>query len=246
MNGAQVIIDQFIVSAEDKWGQSSGLALLLPHGFEGQGPEHSSARIERFLALCAEDNLRVVYPTTAAQYFHVLRRQAKAVARKPLICFTPKRYLRAPATRSTVAELTTGAFRETLDDPKPDLDRDVVRRVLLCAGKIGHELIAKRDELGASTAVVRVEQLYPWPEGQILDILDRYPNANQVWWVQEEPGNMGAWNYVHSRLHKILREDYELKHIARPTSPSPASGSLTVHDREQAQLLAAAFADPAV
>jgi 2-oxoglutarate dehydrogenase E1 component len=244
MNGAQIIIDQFIVAAEDKWGQSSGLTLLLPHGFEGQGPEHSSARIERFLALCAEDNLRVVYPTTAAQYFHVLRRQSKTVARKPLICFTPKRYLRVPSTRSPVAELTSGAFRETLDDPTPGLDRDAVRRVLLCSGKIGHELIAKRDELGAPAAVVRVEQLYPWPEDQLLAILDRYPNASQVWWVQEEPGNMGAWNYVHGRLHRILRDRFELKHVARPTSPSPASGSLTVHEREQEHLLAAAFAEP--
>ena len=148
MNGAQIIIDQFIVAAEDKWGQTSGLTMLLPHGFEGQGPEHSSARIERFLALCAEDNLRVVYPTTAAQYFHVLRRQSRALTRKPLICFTPKRYLRMPQTRSHVDDLTTGAFRETLDDPSTELDPASVRRVLLCSGKLGHELIGRRDELG--------------------------------------------------------------------------------------------------
>jgi 2-oxoglutarate dehydrogenase E1 component len=240
MNGAQIIIDQFIVAAEDKWGQSSGLTLLLPHGFEGQGPEHSSARIERFLALCAEDNLRVVYPTTAAQYFHVLRRQSRAAARKPLICFTPKRYLRMPQSRSRVDELTAGAFRETLDDPS-GLDPASVRRVLLCTGKLGHELMLHRDELSAPVAVVRVEQLYPWPEEQIMTILDRYPNAKQVWWVQEEPGNMGAWNFVHGRLHKVLRERVELRHVARATSASPASGSLTVHEREQEQLLAEAF-----
>ncbi len=151
-----------------------------------------------------------------------------------------------PSTRSSVAELTSGAFRETLDDPTPGLDRTAVRRVLLCSGKLGHELIAKRDELGAPMAVVRVEQLYPWPEDQILAILNGYPNARQVWWVQEEPGNMGAWNYVHGRLHKILRERADLRHVARPTSPSPASGSLTVHDREQDQLLASSFADPDV
>jgi multifunctional 2-oxoglutarate metabolism enzyme len=243
MNGAQIIIDQFVVAAEDKWGQSSGITLLLPHGFEGQGPEHSSARIERFLALCAEDNLRVVYPTTAAQYFHVLRRQSRALTRKPLICFTPKRYLRMPQTRSHVDDLTTGAFRETLDDPSTDLDAASVQRVLLCSGKLGHELIGRRDDLDAPVAVVRVEQLYPWPEEQILDILDRYRAATQVWWVQEEPANMGAWNFVHGRLHRILRDRVELRHAARPVSPSPASGSATVHEREQEHLLAGAFTD---
>jgi 2-oxoglutarate dehydrogenase E1 component len=243
MNGAQVIIDQFVTSAEDKWGQSSSVSLLLPHGFEGQGPEHSSARIERFLALCAEDNMRVAYPTTAAQYFHLLRRQSRAAKSKPLVCFTPKRYLRVPATRSAVSELTSGAFRETLDDSSGTLDRASVRRVLLCTGKIGHELIARRDEVEAPVAVVRVEQLYPWPDEQILEILDRYPAARQVWWVQEEPGNMGAWNFVHGKLHKILRDRADLRHLARPTSPSPASGSLTVHEREQEQLLAGAFSD---
>jgi 2-oxoglutarate decarboxylase len=243
MNGAQIIIDQFIVAAEDKWGQTSGLTLLLPHGFEGQGPEHSSARIERFLALCAEDNLRIVYPTTAAQYFHVLRRQSRSLTRKPLICFTPKRYLRMPQTRSHVDDVTAGAFHETLDDPSSDLDPASVQRVLLCSGKIGHELIGRRDEIKAPAAVVRIEQLYPWPEAQILSILDRYPAARQVYWVQEEPGNMGAWNFVHGRLHRILRERVELRHIARATSASPASGSLTVHEREQEQLLAEAFSD---
>ncbi|MGZ6980422.1 MAG: multifunctional oxoglutarate decarboxylase/oxoglutarate dehydrogenase thiamine pyrophosphate-binding subunit/dihydrolipoyllysine-residue succinyltransferase subunit, partial [Acidimicrobiia bacterium] len=243
MNGAQIIIDQFIVAAEDKWGQTSGLTLLLPHGFEGQGPEHSSARIERFLALCSEDNMRVVYPTTAAQYFHALRRQIRARTRKPLICFTPKRYLRMPQTRSHVDDLTAGAFRETLDDPSTDLEPATVRRVMLCSGKLGHELMERREELQAPVAVVRVEQLYPWPEEQILAILDRYPGAEQLWWVQEEPANMGAWNFVHGRLHRILRDRVELRHIARPTSPSPASGSLTVHEREQEQLLAGAFAE---
>ncbi len=165
MNGAQIIIDQFIVAAEDKWGQASGLTLLLPHGFEGQGPEHSSARIERFLALCADDNLRVVYPTTAAQYFHVLRRQSRALTRKPLICFTPKRYLRMPQTRSHVDELTTGAFRETLDDPSTDLDRASVQRVLLCSGKLGHELITRRDELSAPVAVARDRTALPVARG---------------------------------------------------------------------------------
>jgi 2-oxoglutarate dehydrogenase E1 component len=241
MNGAQIIIDEFLVAAEDKWGQASNLSLLLPHGYEGQGPDHSSARIERFLALCAENNLRVVYPSTAAQYFHALRRQVRADRRRPMVCFTPKRYLRMAQTRSTVAELVEGSFRETLDDPSPTLDPTAVRRVLLCTGKLGHELLGRRDELDAPVAVVRVEQLYPWPEQQLLEILDRYPNATQVFWTQEEPANMGAWGFVHGRLHRILRDRAELRHIARHPSASPATGSATVHDAEQAKLLDAAL-----
>jgi multifunctional 2-oxoglutarate metabolism enzyme len=239
-NGAQVIIDQFVAAAEDKWGQPSSVGLLLPHGFEGQGPEHSSARIERFLDLSAEDNMRVVYPSTAAQYFHVLRRQALATRRVPLVCFTPKRYLRMPQSRSPVAELTEGGFRLTLDD-RAEVDRDGVRRVLLCTGKIGHELMDKRDELGAPAAVVRVEQLYPWPEDDILTTIDSYPNAREVWWVQEEPANASAWNFAHARLARALRDRAELRHVAREASASPATGSQTIHEREQEQLLAAAF-----
>jgi len=241
MNGAQTIIDEFIVAAEDKWGQASSLSLLLPHGYEGQGPDHSSARIERFLALCAENNLRVVYPSTAAQYFHVIRRQARADRRRPMICFTPKRYLRMPQTRSPVGELVDGAFHETLDDPSPDLDRAGVQRVLLCTGKVAHELIAHRDDMGAPVAVARVEQLYPWPEQQLLAILDGYPDAREVMWVQEEPANMGAWGFVHGKLHRLLRDRAVLRHVARNPSASPATGSATVHDAEQARLLDAAL-----
>jgi len=240
-NGAQVIVDQFVVAAEDKWGQHSSVALLLPHGFEGQGPEHSSARVERFLTLCAEDNLRVVAPTTAAQYFHALRRQARDPVRKPLVCFTPKRYLRMAATRSPVETFTTGRFEAVLGDPRPH-EADAVHRVLLCAGKLGHELIGRRDELGAAAAVVRVEQLYPWPETDLLAEIARYPDAREVWWVQEEPENMGAWSFVHGKLHRVLRDRAELCHVARDASASPASGSATVHDREQDELLTAAFA----
>jgi 2-oxoglutarate decarboxylase len=242
-NGAQIIVDQFIVSAEDKWGQSSRLALLLPHGFEGQGPEHSSARIERFLALCAEANLRICYPTTAAQYFHVLRRQMHAPTRKPLVCFTPKKYLRMPASGSPVASLTEGSFREVLDDDRLAGDPAAVRRVLLCSGKVGHELMDHRDGLDVPVAVVRVEQLYPWPERQLIALADKYTGCDQVWWIQEEPANMGAWNYVHGKLHRILRDRAQLRHVARGPSPSPASGSSAVHDREQEQLFASAFAD---
>jgi multifunctional 2-oxoglutarate metabolism enzyme len=244
MNGAQIIIDQFIVSAEDKWAQHSSLAMLLPHGFEGQGPEHSSARIERFLALCAEANMRVVYPTTAAQYFHALRRQALAPRSVPAVVFTPKRYLRMPHTRSPVDALTTGEFQLVLDD-RGGVEPESVRRVLLCTGKIGHELMDERDERKAPVAVVRVEQLYPWPQREIAEIVGRYPNASELWWVQEEPANMGAWPFVLGRLLRDhpdrLPDRLARDHVARETSASPASGSATVHDREQAQLIAAAF-----
>jgi 2-oxoglutarate dehydrogenase E1 component/2-oxoglutarate decarboxylase len=238
-NVAQVVVDQFISTAADKWGQRSSLAMLLPHGLEGQGPEHSSARIERYLTLAAAGNLRVVYPTTAAQYFHVLRRQAVSARHVPMVCFTPKKYLRMPHTRSPLAAFTDGAFSPVLDDRNPP---DVVNRVILCTGMIAHELMDERDKRNAPAAIVRVEELYPWPEAQLFSLLDRYPDAKQVWWVQPEPANMGAWNYIHIRLHKVLRDRAKLKHVARAPSASPASGSSKVHDVEQQRLIAAAFA----
>lgn len=241
MNGGQTVIDELVVAAEDKWGQSSSFTLLLPHGFEGQGPDHSSARMERFLALCAEGNMRVVYPSNAAQYFHVLRRQRRAARRAPLVCFTPKRYLRMPHTRSTVRDFTDGAFQLTLDDRSTDIDPSAVRRVLLCTGKLGHELMDHRDELGAPAAVVRIEQLYPWPADEIAARVARYPVDAEVWWVQEEPENMGGWNYAHGKLRRILDDPARLHHLGRPASASPATGSATVHDLEQAALLDAAF-----
>jgi 2-oxoglutarate dehydrogenase E1 component len=200
--------------------------------------------LERFLALCAEDNLRVVYPSTASQYFHVLRRQAKAQRRVPLVCFTPKRFLRMAQSRSPVSELTDGGFHPVLDDrAAADLDAATVQRVILCTGKIAHELMDARDERGSAIAIVRVEQLYPWPEIELEVVLGRYASATQVWWVQEEPGNMGAWNYAHGKLLRITRErGAELRHVARRASASPASGSVKVHEREQAELLAAALA----
>ena len=242
-NGAQIVIDQYIVAAESKWGQRSSLTLLLPHGFEGQGPDHSSARIERFLALCAQSNLRVAYPSTAAQYFHVLRRQAMSARQVPLVCFTPKRYLRMAQSRSPVAAFTDEWFHPVLDDRSPELDAASVRRVLVCTGKIAHELMDERDKQSSAAAVVRVEQLYPWPADELAAVLGRYPAASQVWWVQEEPANMGAWNFTHGKLLRLVGESTELSHVARRASPSPASGSKTVHDREQQQLLTAAFAD---
>jgi 2-oxoglutarate dehydrogenase E1 component len=246
-NGAEIIVDNFLVAAEDKWGQKSGLVLLLPHGYEGQGPEHSSARIERFLTLCARGNLRVTEPTTAAQYFHLLRSQVRSAERKPLIVFTPKSLLRARQARSPVAAFTTGSFAEVLDDPATadaDFDRDAVTRVVLCSGKVAYDALGRRDELGelgTSVAVVRVEQLYPWPEAIIKETLDRYLSAREVVWLQEEPENMGQWNFVHGRLHRLLRDTHTLRHVSRAESASPATGSAALHRLEQDDLLTRAI-----
>jgi 2-oxoglutarate decarboxylase len=242
-NGAEIIVDNFLVAAEDKWGQKSGLVLLLPHGYEGQGPEHSSARIERFLTLCARGNLRVAQPTTAAQYFHLLRAQVRTPDRKPLVVFTPKSLLRARQARSPIAAFTAGSFAEVVDDPAMSdaLDPAGVDRVVLCSGKVAFDAIGRRDELGdagAHVAVVRVEQLYPWPKDGLLEVLSRYPGAEEVVWLQEEPENMGAWNFVHSRLHRLLRSSHILRHVSRAESASPASGSAALHRLELEDLLA--------
>jgi len=244
-NGAEIIVDNFLVAAEDKWGQRSGLVLLLPHGYEGQGPEHSSARIERFLTLCARGNLRVAQPTTSSQYFHLLRSQVRLPDRKPLIVFTPKSLLRARAARSPVAAFTSGSFAEVLDDPSAEdgLDRQGVDRVVLCSGKVAFDAIERRDGLGsagARVAVVRIEQLYPWPKDGLTEVLARYPRATEVVWLQEEPENMGAWNFVHSRLHRLLRDSHTLRHVSRAESASPASGSAALHRLELEDLLARA------
>jgi 2-oxoglutarate dehydrogenase E1 component len=235
-NGAQIIIDQFIVAAEDKWGQRSGLTLLLPHGFEGQGPEHSSARLERFLVLSAQNNLRVVYPTTAAQYFHVLRRQVHDPDRKPLVVMTPKRYLREAATASPVDDLTSGGFQPLL----ADLNRPAEpTRIIFCTGKFAYELMHRRNELHAPTEIVRLEQLYPWPEADIAAVLQRAPQASVVW-AQEEPGNIGARYFARRRIEE-LAGGRPVGVAARPESPSPATGSSTVHEAEQQALLARAI-----
>src|SRR5262249_30766718 len=192
VNGAQVIIDQFITSSEDKWRRLSGLVLLLPHGFEGQGPEHSSARFERYLEAAAEDNIQVVYPSTPAQYFHLLRRQVARKWRKPLICLTPKTRPRRPRPAPPIRYSPAGQFQRILDDPQPP-GRDHVRRVLLCTGKIYYELAAERKKRGdQTTAIVRVEQLYPLRPRELASVLDAYDQADEVVWVQEEPANMGA------------------------------------------------------
>ncbi|HZU73619.1 MAG TPA: multifunctional oxoglutarate decarboxylase/oxoglutarate dehydrogenase thiamine pyrophosphate-binding subunit/dihydrolipoyllysine-residue succinyltransferase subunit [Acidimicrobiales bacterium] len=243
-NAGQVIIDQFIAAAEDKWGQTSGLVMLLPHGYEGQGPEHSSARLERFLTLAASGNLCIVNATTAAQYFHVLRAQVVREKKVPLVIFTPKSLLRARQSRSPIDALTGGSFQVVLDDPAVQ-DAARVERVILCSGKIAYEAMARRDDDGAlagRVAVVRVEQLYPWPEEEIGAILARYQRASQVTWLQEEPENMGAWFFVHGRLHRLLREDFVLSHVSRAESASPASGSAAHHHLEDQDLLGRAFA----
>jgi 2-oxoglutarate dehydrogenase E1 component len=240
VNGAQVIIDQYLVAAEDKWGQYNGLVLLLPHGMEGQGPEHSSARLERFLQQCAEDNIQVAYPTTARQYFHLLRRQVRRDVRKPLVVMAPKQPLRMKESRSAVDELTTGSFSEVLDDPFV-VDRAAVRRVVLCSGKVAWDAIAAREKRGAPVAVVRVEQLYPFPEAQISDVLNGYPNAKEVVWLQEEPENMGAWHFVENIIWRLKDRGYDLRHVSRVESGSPATGSKAVHDQELTELMDSTF-----
>jgi 2-oxoglutarate dehydrogenase E1 component len=241
-NGAQIIIDQYIVAAEDKWGQTSGLVMLLPHGYEGQGPEHSSSRLERFLTLCAEDNMQVCQPTTAAQYFHLLRRQVKRTVRKPLIVTTPKSGLRDKRWRSPVEALTHGTFEELLGDTSSTVDASTVTRLVLASGKIGQEATTMRDELGENVAVARVEQLYPWPYEAVQKEIDRFPNLAEVVWLQEEPENMGAWNSVKGRLYEALDERLTIRRISRPDEGSPATGSHAIHAQEQNMILAAAFA----
>ncbi|HET6345362.1 MAG TPA: multifunctional oxoglutarate decarboxylase/oxoglutarate dehydrogenase thiamine pyrophosphate-binding subunit/dihydrolipoyllysine-residue succinyltransferase subunit, partial [Myxococcota bacterium] len=212
-NGAQVIIDQFISSAEDKWGQRNSLVMLLPHGYEGQGPEHSSARMERFLQLSARGNMQVCYPSTPAQYCHMLRRQARLEPRKPLVCMTPKSLLRLPAAVSKAQDFTDGVFQEVIDDvTQPDPAR--VRRVVLCTGKVYYDLEAYRTENSLSdVAVVRVEQLYPYP-GELLGALFRkYGKAREVVWTQEEPRNMGAWDFIDERLTKKLAKGQTLTYV---------------------------------
>jgi 2-oxoglutarate dehydrogenase E1 component len=235
-NGAQVIIDQFIASAESKWGRASGLVMLLPHGYEGQGPEHSSARLERFLQLCAEENIQVAVPTTPAQCFHLLRRQVRRDFRKPLVVMTPKSLLRHKQAVSPVDHLTVGHFRDVLDDPAAP---ERARRVLLCSGKIYYDLLARRAEVGKrDVAIVRVEQLYPWPADELNSVLERYRSAREWAWVQEESQNMGAWTFVAPRLQELLGTP--VAYVGRDASASPATGSKLVHDREQAEIVEAA------
>jgi 2-oxoglutarate dehydrogenase E1 component len=244
-NGAQVIIDQFLTSCESKWNRSSGLVLLLPHAYEGQGAEHSSARLERFLQMCAEDNIQVVYPTTPAQYFHLLRRQVKRNFRKPLVVMTPKSLLRISEKKplelqaaSPVADFTSGHFREVIDDKKAK--PELATRVLVCSGKVYYDLAAKRDELGTqAVAIVRLEQLYPWPREQLNAVLSRYRLCKEWIWVQEESQNMGGWSFAEPRFRAM---NFPFDYVGRDASASPATGSHHVHEREQELLVNGAFA----
>jgi len=235
-NGAQIIIDQFIVAGEDKWDLLTGLVLLLPHGHEGQGPEHSSGRIERYLQLCARDNMQVCQPSTAGQYFHLLRRQALRKWRKPLICFTPKSMLRHPEALSPIAELERPRYLNVIADESA-LE---AKRVLLCTGKIGQELRIERRKLKMSgPAIVSLEQMYPFPETDLTDILGRYKNATEYLWIQEEPANMGALSFVTPRLKKILGS--RVRSIKRAANSTPATGSAKAHALEQKTLITLAL-----
>jgi 2-oxoglutarate dehydrogenase E1 component len=245
VNVAQVIIDQFVAADRAKWGQDSGLVLLLPHGYEGGGPEHSSARLERFLQLCAEGNMVVAYPSNPAQYYHVLRRQAKRATRRPLVLMQPKSLLRLPAAASRLDDLAAGTFRPVLDDARTAGKGDRVRRVVLCTAKLYYDITAQPvpDEV----AVVRVEELYPWPAEALAEVLRGYPNVRELVWAQEEPQNMGAWTYAAPKLRALAGSAYPggyvpLTYVGRPERASPAEGYEAAHKAEQARIVAEALA----
>ncbi|MEY2411649.1 MAG: 2-oxoglutarate dehydrogenase component, partial [Acidobacteriaceae bacterium] len=237
VNVAQPVIDQFISAGEDKWGLLSGVVLLLPHGYEGQGPEHSSARIERFLQLAARDNFQICQPSNAAQYFHLLRRQALRKWRKPLVVFTPKSMLRNPQASSPISDFVDRSFEPVL----PDTEVSNAERVLICSGKIGHELYLERKKRkNTATAILFLEQMYPFPEAQLISAIGQHSSAVDIVWVQEEPANMGALWYVLPRLRRIAGERPVLS-IKRSASASPATGSAKAHEMEQKTLLTLAF-----
>ncbi len=243
-NVAQPIIDQFMGADRAKWGQDSGLVLLLPHGYEGQGPEHSSARLERFLQLSAEGNLIVAYPSTPAQYFHVLRRQAHTRVKRPLVLMQPKSLLRLPEAASRLEDLSAGGFRPVIDDPSVGSKRDAARRLVFCTGKLYYDLVAARAERaksgenGASdVAIARVEELYPWPHEAVASIVDQYPNIEEVVWAQEEPKNMGAWTFVSPRLRASTGNQLTVRYMGRTERASPAEGYHQAHTEEQARIV---------
>ena len=246
-NVAQSIIDQYVAASEDKWQQTSRLTMLLPHGYEGQGPEHSSARLERFLQLCAENNLQVCYPTSPAQYFHLLRRQIRTGFERPLVIMTPKSLLRLPAAGSSLDELTSGGFRPLINDADVT-DPGRVERIVLCAGKVFYDLnqargssLTVRESSETSSvdrvAVVRVEQFYPFPQRALTEILAGYPNAKELVWCQEEPKNMGGWTFMEPRLENLLSRCERPRYVGRAASASPATGSYAIHTQEQASLV---------
>lgn len=234
-NGAQVITDQFIAPGEDKWQQTSRLGVLLPHGYEGQGPEHSSARLERFLQLCAEDNIQVCYPTTPAQYFHLLRRQVKQELRKPLFVMTPKSLLRLPQAVSSLDQFTSGGFYPVIGDA---VDPANVERVIVCSGKVYYDLMAEHEKsVNGRVAILRVEQFFPFPQSLLQQWLAAYTKAEEIVWTQEEPRNMGGWNFMRPRLEALVNGRMELRYVGRAASASPATGSYTIHQLEQQALV---------
>jgi 2-oxoglutarate dehydrogenase E1 component len=241
-NAGQVMIDSFIASGEAKWGQTSRLTLLLPHGYEGSGPEHSSARIERFMALGAEGNIRIANPSTAAQYFHLLRRQALIRKPRPLIVFTPKGLLRLDRASASPQELTEGHFHFILDDRLAAGRRESVERLVLCTGKVYFDIDASERRASAeSVAIARVELLYPFAQEQLAGLISSYPNLKEIVWTQEEPRNMGGWKVMSKRLPEVLPEGVELRYVGRPTRASPGEGYSIAHAREQERIVLTAL-----
>jgi 2-oxoglutarate dehydrogenase E1 component len=239
-NGAQIMIDQFLVSGSAKWGQRSRLTLLLPHGYEGNGPEHSSARIERFLQLAGEDNIRVAVPSTAAQYFHLLRKQALTQALRPLIVFTPKSLLRHKGANVTLEQLTDGSFEPVVVDPRVG-DPQRIRRLVICSGKVFHDIDGHPErEARDDLAVARLEMIYPFPGESLAQLVDAYPNLESVVWAQEEPRNMGSWSFVERRINELLPDGLAVGYVGRPRRASPSEGYPQAHQVEQERLVAEA------
>jgi 2-oxoglutarate dehydrogenase E1 component len=240
-NGAQVMIDQFIAAGEAKWLRANGLVMLLPHGYEGQGPEHSSARLERFMQLAADTNMQIVQPTTASQIFHVLRRQMVRNLRKPLVIMTPKSLLRNKDATSPLSEFTKGSFQTIIPENK-ELKADKVKRVIACSGKVYYDLVKKREEKAHDdVAILRVEQLYPFPHKAFAAELKKYPHATEVLWCQDEPQNQGAWFFVQHYIHENMLEGQKLGYSGRAASASPAVGYAHLHQEQQKALVEGAF-----
>ncbi len=249
VNGAQVLIDEYVVSARAKRGHTPSLVLLLPHGYEGQGPDHSSSRVERFLQAAAETNIRVAYPSTAAQYFHLLRRQAALLDEDPLplIVLTPKSLLRNPAAAATLADLAEGRWQPIIDDPLTSARPESVRRLILCSGEVYFDLGASKQRAAAAqqrpeVAVVRLEQLYVFPSEEMAELIARYGKVEDVVWVQEEPENMGAWDFVRPKLQELLGGCGPLRYVGRPRASSPSEGSTAWHLVNQNALIERAYA----
>jgi 2-oxoglutarate dehydrogenase E1 component len=248
INGAQVVLDEFVISGRAKWGLTPSLVFLLPHGYEGQGPDHSSARVERFLQLAADLNIRIANCTTAAQYFHLLRRQALLLENDPLplVVLTPKSLLRHPSTASTPRELAEGRFQLVIDDDEARRQAGKVKRLVFCSGKIYVDLVgSEQRKAGANVALVRVEQLYPFPSDEIRALLDSYPKLRDVCWVQEEPENMGAWEFVRPLLEQLIDGRWPLRYIGRVRNSSPSEGSATWHQANQRAIVAQTFEEKA-